>query len=192
MVYIVNKLEHETGKVVSVGFHNTSVWDAKGIAVRYIRLFILNEDGKSSLSTAFNLDTSELPVDKPVDRHTFVLNEEDGTLDVYYLYANMVNGWLSTYREPIQRKKVFSLSITSVHNTSFETCKFVPFESKDLTIKNNESSKEEEEVDVMKSLVSELKEFIIKQRQIATSKDDSDDSEDTSEDDSDVEILASQ
>jgi len=162
MVYIVNRLDARSSNVVSVAYDNKSVWDTKGLAIRYIRCFILEKDGRDALSTAFNLSDENLPFNEPVNRHSFILNEETGCLEVYHLTASMVNGWFGPYRDTVIRDKVFTLSISSVDSNSFNTATFIPFKTDDLNIKNNKSSDdvENDDLSVKTSLMSELKEFI--------------------------------
>lgn len=176
MVYIVNKLDSRTEEVVSVAYDNKSVWDAKGLAIRYIRCFILKKDGKEALSTAFNLKDEDLPTNEPVNRHSFVLNDNTGCLEVYHLTASMINGWFDNYRDAVKRTKVFVLSVSSVDCSSFETATFVPFKCDDLLIKNNTNTVEitgdEEDLSVKKSLMTELREFITQQRVDTDSEDE--------------------
>ena len=195
MVYIVNRLDETTDRVVSVAYNNNSVWDAKGLAIRYIKCFILDKDGKEALTTAFDLQDDSLPVNEPINRYSFKLNN-DGCLEVEHITASIVNGWLGSYRDVIKRVKVFTLSVSSVDSSAFQTATFVPFKHDDLFIKNNEASKkitgDEDDLSVKKSLMTELRDFIIEQRsQVGGDGSDSESDSDSEGDDDSAEAATS-
>lgn len=156
-MYIINKLDEK--QVITIGTHDKSIWDAKGLAVRYIRHFITENDGAKSLDTAYNFDIASIKADETVKRHFFVLNEENGTFDVYKVIANPEYSYIWGYTNTPKVELIFSLSITKLDKNELFKSEIIAFKESDLTTANNTNVDKEEKL-AHASLVSELKYFI--------------------------------
>lgn len=172
-MYIINKLDNQTKEVISIGQKDKSVWDAKGLAVCYIRHFITENDGNKNLETAFNFDITSIKPEETLTRHFFKLNEDNGTFEVYKVINNPTYSYVWGYTNRPEVELIFSLSISKLDKELFKSS-VIPFTESDLTVANNTDVKKDE-ILANASLVSELK-FFIKAHvpQVNTSQDEAD------------------